>query len=429
MMKKIFNIFALMMALVVLMPSCSKEEPFPNNKETDATGTVNFHKMVVSVNADENVVKSSPDVGAFRVEITDGVKTHYDGTYAELPEILTLPVGENYTVTVHSPANPDADWDSPYYEGKQTFSIVENDVTFVEPVVCRFSNVKVTIRYADDLKKVMGDDCSVEVVCGENGRLTFGKEETRSGYFRYVEGEGTPTLVATFHGTVEENMEDNFRTYTNVAPGNHYIITYSLHTPDGPLPSQVGTVTPGVYVDATVERVNMNVNVDVEDDILKDDMRPSEGGGTDPNPPTPPTGNEPKIVATVDGKTDFESPYMVHDGITVKVKVDSEAEAGVKVFTVDIDSETLDEGTLSDVGLAKHLDLVNPGEFATPLQQMGFPVNVGGMKDIPEFDISTLVPLLSLLGEPGVVYNHKFILTVGDANGTTVYTLYFTSQK
>lgn len=428
MMKKIFNIFAILMAVVVMTPSCSKDDPFPFDEETGATGTVNFHKMVVSVNADETVVKSAPDVGAFRVVITDGVKTHYDGTYADLPEILTLPVGENYTVTVHSAENPDAGWDCPYYEGSQTFSIAENDVTFVEPVVCRFSNVKVTIRYADDLKMVMGDDCTVEVVCGETGCLTFGKDETRSGYFRYVEGDGIPTLVATFHGTVEDNMEDNFRTYTNVAPGNHYIITYSLHSPDGPLPSQVGTVNPGVYVDATVESVSMNVNVDVEDDILKDDMRPSEGD-VDPDPPTPPTGNEPTVVATIDGTTDFESPYMVHDGITVKVKVDSEAEDGVQVFTVDIDSETLDEGTLSDVGLAKHLDLVNPGEFATPLQQMGFPINVGGMKDIPEFDISQLVPLLSLLGEPGVVYNHKFILTVGDANGTTVYTLHFTSQK
>lgn len=427
-MKKIYGLFALLMAALITLPSCSKDDPFPWNGETDATGSANFRKMMVEVNSQETEVRSSADVSAFLVEITDDLGvSYYTGTYAELPEVLTLPVGDAYTVTVKSPENPDADWEKPYYEGKQTFSIKENDITFVDPVVCRLANIKVTVRYTEELRKVMGDDCTVEVVAGETGRIVFTRDESRSANFRYVANGGTSTLVATFHGTVEDNVEDNFRTYTDVAPGNHYIITYSLHSPDGPVPDQAGKLTPGVYVDATVVEENMNINVDVDDDILADDKRPSEGGGDDPNPPTP--GEGPTVVATIDGATDFTMPYMVHDGMEVKVKVDSKADGGVKVFTVDIDSETLDASTLGDVGLANHLDLVNPGEFADKLSGMGFPINVGGMTDIPQFDISDLVPLLNLLGEPGVTYNHKFILTVGDADGTTVYTLHFTSQK
>ncbi len=429
-MNKITNyIFVLLMAAAVsLLPACSKDEPFPGGTEQGAVGTVNFRKMVVEVSSSETLVRSSVDVGSFVVEVADGTKTHYFGTYAEMPEVLSLPVGDSYTVTVKSPANPDAGWDTPYYEGTQSFAIEEGEVTYVDPVVCRFSNIKVTVKYTEDLKKVMGDDCTVEVVAGETGRLTFTKDESRSGYFRYTKGQGQATMVATFHGTVDENLEENFRTYTNLAPGQHYIITYSLHTPGGDVTALEGTLTPGVYVDATVVRENMNINVDVDDDILADDKRPGEDGGDEPDPPVP--GDGPQVVSTVDGvETDFSTPVMVHDGITVKVKVDSKADGGITQFVVDIDSETLTPSELESVGLAAHLDLVSPGRYEEALAGMGFPVNVRGMTDVPEFDISTLIPMLKLLGEPGKTYQHRFKLTVGDADGTTEFILHFESQN
>lgn len=427
-MNKIFRIFACLAALVLILPSCSKEDPFPNDGAGNATGTVNFRKMRIEVNASENQVRASEvNVGEFLVEVMSSTGTvEYAGTYAEMPEILTLPVGD-FTVTVKSASNPDAAWESPYYEGSQSFSVKENEVTFVDPVICRLGNVKVTVKYDADLLKVMSDDTAVTVQTGVGGQLAYAKNETRSGHFRYVAGEGTATLVATFRGTVEGNPEENFRTYTDVAPGNHYIITYRLKTPGGDKPEVTGTINPGVNVDAVVEVVNMNVNVDVDDDILDDTDRPQQGEGEDPNPPTPPTpptpGEEaPTIVSTINGTTDYTSPVPVTDEMSVKVKVSSKT--GITAFTVDIVSNTLTPETLAGVGLTDHLDLVNPGTFAEALSGLGFPVNVGGMKDVPEFDISQLVPLLGALG-PG---DHKFILTVTDANGTTVETLHFVTK-
>lgn len=52
------------------------------------------------------------------------------------------------------------------------------------------------------------------------------------------------------------------------------------------------------------------------------------------------------------------------------------------------------------------------------LTGLGLPVNVAGQKDV-EFDISGFLFLMGALGE----CEHHFVLTVTDANGTTVKTL------
>ncbi|MCM1005183.1 MAG: DUF4493 domain-containing protein [Prevotella sp.] len=428
---KIIKIFSALACLCLLLPGCDKEDPFDYDKSNGATGQVNFRKMVVEVNNDVNEVRTAQvNVGEFLVTVTstNGI-AEYAGTYAEMPEILTLPVGD-YKVTVKSPSNPDAAWESPYYEGTQSFSVKEDEVTFVEEVVCRIANVKVTVIYDAGLLPYMEDDCKVTVQTGMGGRLEYAKYETRSGNFRYVEGEGSATLVATFTGTVDENYEENLRTYTDVAPGNHYIITYSIKTPDGQEPDMAGTISPSITVEASVEVVDMNVNIDIDDDILADTDRPTQGNrpgeGDDPNPPTPPVEKKaPQITASILGEpAEFDTPITVVDGMKdIIIKVKSEAEGGFTAFTIDIDSDKLSP-LLPEVGLATHLDFVNPGVLKQTLENnFGFATEIGGRTEV-EYDISDFVPLLGIYGAG----DHKFIVTVSDANGTTVRTLYFVTK-
>lgn len=419
-MKKILNTAAWLILTILATTtfiSCEKDDPFLSD-ESDATGTVNFRKMLVEVRNEENIVRATEvDINTFSVTITD-TRTQsvvWNGTYGSLPEVMTLAVGD-YEVNVNSSANPDADWESPYFEGKQTFSITEDAITTVDPVVCKLANVKVTVIFDEKLKAVMGDDCKVTVVACDRGRLEFTANETRSGYFRYMAAEGsTPTMIATFTGTVDENYEENFRTYTEVAPGNHYKITYTLKGVEPDVPDQTGTITPGLYIDAMVNRVDMTVDVNVDDDTIEDDLRPGEGG--DVTPPDPPTGDAPTITANAG--ISFDTPIDYTDGMQVRIKVHSAAEDGLTAFTVDIDSNTLTPEELQNVGLASHLDLVNPGEFESALSGLGFPVNVGGQQDPAEMDLTNFMPLLQALGAG----THKFILTVSDANGTTKRTL------
>lgn len=433
-MSKIFNLLMLAIVALVLPASCSKEDPFADSEAIGKTGTVNFRKMLVEVNSSEQEVRADVDVAAFLVEVTkNGSATpEYSGTYASLPEVLTLPLGD-YKVVVKSPANPDAAWESPYFEGSRSFTIEENKVTDVETVVCKLGNVKVTVRYDSKLLPYMADDCVVTVKCGTatGGSLEFTKTETRSGHFRYYEGNNS--LVASFKGTVEDNAEENLRTYTDVQPGKHYIITYRLHTPGGEPPAVEGTIaatSEGITVDAVVEEVDMNANINTEDEILDDTDRPQQGEdepdpGTKPDDPQP-SNPAPTITATINGVVNPDGPVTVTGEMNVLVKVDSQADGGVTVFKVDIVSTTLTPDELAGVQLSDKLDLINPGEFEDALKRFGFPVGneVKGVKDVPQFDISTLVPLLNMLG-PG---DHKFILTVSDANGTTVRTLHFITE-
>lgn len=427
-MNKIFNIFATLLVLAVLLPSCDKEDLFPCGDSDGKTGTVNFRKMVVEVNSGENEVRAADvNVGEFLVEVTSASgSTEYAGTYAEMPEVLTLPVG-GYTVTAKSPSNPDAAWETPYYEGKQTFTVKENEVTFVDPVVCKIANVKVTVKYDSRLLAVMDDDCVVTVQTGAGSTLQYSKTETRSGNFRYVEGEGTATLVATFRGTVEENYEENFRTYTDVAPGNHYIITYRLKTPGGEEPDVTGTINPGVNVDAVVEVVDMNLNIDVEDDILDETDRPQQGEDKPDKPDNPdPEKKAPAISATINGNTvDFDKTQDVADQMTVLVNITSEAQGGFTDLTIDINSTTLTSDILSGVGIGTNLDLVNPGSMKLALESLNLPTgsDVKGKTSL-SIDISQFVPLLGIYGAG----DHKFVVTVTDANGTTVRTLHFVTK-
>lgn len=416
-MKKIFQI-SLMAIMALLVAACGKESPFDFGSE--GSGSLSVKKMIVKIENEENVVRSAIDVGSFLVDIIDkDGKVVEQYTYVDMPEVITLPAGD-YTVKVRSHEVQPVQWDTPYFEGQQNFTIKAREITEVETVVCKLANVRVTIIFDDDLKANMSSDAKVNVVMGEGASVDFLKDETRSAYFQYV--EGSSTLVATFTGHVEGGVMENFKAYTDVKPGNHYKITYRYHS--GDLPDDQGTVTfNGLTINATVEEVNMTVNVNPEDDILADDSRPNEGDpepdpGTDPDP-TPGVG--PSIVAVA--PVVLNSPNEVYDTSSGAVLMSSvvlnvHSDTGITEFKVVIDSPVLPEDELVGLNLAKELDLVNPGSLESGISGLGLPVNVGGKKDV-EFDISRFIELLGILGPA----TSNFHITVADASGTTKSTL------
>ena len=116
---------------------------------------------------------------------------------------------------------------------------------------------------------------------------------------------------------------------------------------------------------------------------------------------------------------DFDTRYN-HIGMEILIGVTSQT--GFTGFTVDIISENvLPASELESVGLASHLDLINPGEFQSKLEGYGFPTGaaVSGQKTL-SFDISGFMDLLSLLNKEG---NCDFRLTVTDASGTNTKTI------
>lgn len=406
-------------AALIALSACEKDNPF--NTGT-GEGRLDCKSLKVDYANRENTVRSrAVELGDFTVAFvnTETGETARTFKYSEMPEVVALPIG-SYRAEASYGDNPIAEWEAPYYLGNTTFDIEANKITDIEePISCRLSNIKVTINFNDEGSGKIGDDAIVVVSAGQEGSLTFTKGEERSGYFQYV--EGSTTLTATFSGTVDgKYVEGETKAYDNATAGNHYKVNFSVHSADNTEP---GGVSGAINVDGTVTIIDQNETVDPNDtdrDYETDDMRPVENpdqGGDDPGNDNP--GNDdPKkdtpVVTAGDGGLRIGASNKVSDLTACKFTVTSSHEDGFTGFTVDIESPSLTPEELATVGLASHLDLIEPGELAEPLGNLGFPINIAGWNKA-DFDITAFLGLLSALGAG----EHKFVLTVTDGNGTT----------
>ncbi|MDE5795205.1 MAG: DUF4493 domain-containing protein [Muribaculaceae bacterium] len=426
---KIYKGLTYSLAAIALLTGCANESPFVDVKTAGQTGSLMTRCLAPKLtNTDGVEVGTRADVPStddFKVVITrnGGSASTYSSTpgsveykYSEMPEVLTLPVGD-YKVYAHHGENKPAAWDEPYYYGESTFGIDANKITDdVDPIVAKLANIRVTIVFHPSLISAMSADSKVEVKVGNQGVLTFTPTESRSAYFKYV--KNSSTLAATFTGIVDGADVVETKTEDNVAPGNHYRITFRMHGIEDDVP---GTVQAAVTVDTTVEKVDMNHTFDGEkEEYFEDDMRPNQGGEDDPTPvePTAPqiTSAKPTEAGLI--PVNLEAVNEVTENTYCVLNVVSTAENGIEAFDVIIESEKLNADELSNVGLSDKLDLVNPGSLEEPLTNLGLPVNVGGKKSV-SFNITGFMPLLGVLGEG----THNFILTVKDANGETTATL------
>ena len=160
---KYLNIF-LSVLLVAISASCSKENPFPDD---NGKGKVNTRSLAVELVNEENIMKTRAgvDVADFTVQFFLKGETAPKASfrYGDMPEVVELPVGTYYAKAFFG-ANASAAWDAPYYEGHtlSNFDVKANQVTMVsDPIVCKLSNVKVTVIFAEELSSVMSDRKSV----------------------------------------------------------------------------------------------------------------------------------------------------------------------------------------------------------------------------------------------------------------------------
>lgn len=276
--------FFVVAAMALGLASCSESwEP-----KTDKTGQLALSSLGVEVAGGEDVINSNVNPRPSRAEVDlkpfvvriykDNGDLYSQMTYGEMPEIITLPVG-NYSVKVSSHEVKKAEWEHPLFEGEKSFKIEDSKITNVGSIKCTFASLKVSVRFTDDLRKVMGSDVQVKVVANDVGELIFTPAETRSGYYEVI--EGSTTLAASFTGTVMSVKENINKVYTDIKAGQHRIITFSLkRNPQQPDPS-TGWIDPneGIYVDTSVEDENISGDVPVDEDP----ENPERPGGEDFN--------------------------------------------------------------------------------------------------------------------------------------------------
>lgn len=395
-----------------LLGSCSSEAPFTPDRNS-GTGSFNTESIYLDVRNGNETILEAPSRAAdddFKILFfkNGNVAPEQTYNYSEMPDVVVLPIGK-YTVSATKGADVEADWESPYFIGSsEEFEIKEDEITSdLDPIVCTLQNVQVSVDFAPVLSGNMSPDSYVEVKVGDNPGLQFTKDhEGVLGHFRHTEGV---SLVATFHGEVEGLPTVETKSFDRVQKGHHYKITFKLHTQNN---EHYGEADASINVDASVTTVDLENNIVVgEEEDLGDAERPKEDNGE--TPPTPGDKTPPTLSSKAPVVLDSET--LITEGMECIITATSTAEGGITSFTCDIVSEKLDAPTLSVMGLDSHLDLVNtPSDLEEPLTTLGFPINIGGEKNVT-LDISQFMDLLGALGEG----RHEFVLNVGDANGET----------
>lgn len=191
-----------------------------------------------------------------------------DTTYGDMqsqfndgPEqnLLALPVG-TYRLEVHSqePSSvPDVEWEAPTYSTTYDFAVLrshtsDSPLTIADEVVCKLSNIKVTVSISADLAELLGDDTKSTVTLG-SAVAEFTKSESRAAYFRPQNSDGD-TLEFKLTGTKDGKPAELSKTITGVKAGQWRKIMLSI------VYAETGDIKIVVTVDSFVQDSEITIN-------------------------------------------------------------------------------------------------------------------------------------------------------------------------
>ena len=164
---KLNKIITLTAAGVLMCAASSCDDKWEPN--TAEEGTVNLRSLSVDMSDAEKVTgsvisRATVDLSGYIVTISDksGAEADRTYTYGDMPEVLTLPAGD-YTATVESHKVQKAEWSKPYYLGSRDFKVEKSKITTIGVITAAFSSLKVTVKFDENLKRVLGDDVKVTV--------------------------------------------------------------------------------------------------------------------------------------------------------------------------------------------------------------------------------------------------------------------------
>lgn len=191
-----------------------------------------------------------------------------DTTYGDMqsqfndgPEqnLLALPVG-TYRLEVHSqdPSSvPDVEWEAPTYGTTYDFAVLrshtsDSPLTIADEVVCKLSNIKVTVSISADLAELLGDDTKSTVTLG-SAVAEFTKSESSAAYFRPQNSDGD-TLEFKLTGTKDGKPAELSKTITGVKAGQWRKIMLSI------VYAETGDIKIVVTVDSFVQDSEITIN-------------------------------------------------------------------------------------------------------------------------------------------------------------------------
>lgn len=396
-MKKLFFTLTVLLSGIMIFSSCHSEKM---NLSVTGTGQVKLSSMQMTYNTEPMVTvsRAAEDLNNYVVGIYKSADNSLvqEWKYSEMPEIFTLDAGD-YKLVAHSQDVEGAQFDAPYCYGESSvFTIVKDKIVDAGTVSCTLKNVKVTIKYSDDLKPLLSEDTQVTVTLGDES-LAYTADETRSGYFHC---KATDNVVGVrFEGKVDgESEPTTITTSYTVIEGTELIVNYDLVSASYVDPG-TGGIVPAMKLKISDEVLTAELQGSVlpEDDEILDFGKPSiEGVGFD-----------------------IKQPITVNPGT---LQVNLMAPEGMQHVYVEITSDN--EGFLSAAstvfGGATSFDLAEPAteEIKNALINLKFPVGeeIINNKGVVLFDIS---PFVGLLFESTFAGKHSFKIRVVDSYDDT----------
>lgn len=375
-----------------------------DGNSTENIGYLSFAEFEATVMEDTENITTSPktraeavDINTFDVTIMNNegdVVTTFK--YGERPttEPLALEAGV-YKVVMSSGTLQGAAWESPIYGASKEFTVTRKQTTTVSDIVCKLSNIKVTVGYSADLAVQLDADYTKMTVALEDSTLDYSFSETRAGYFAPIAAENT--LKFTFNCRYVGSDKDIIMTYELKgvrAAQWRKINVVVAHASDG-------TATIGIVCDTwtydeevTFDTSAMMMEVEIPDDT---DAPIINWEGHDLTQP----------FALTDDMFDAEGNF------TSSINVDVTAKNPLKSLVVKVSSDNSEFISAYEGTMPLEVDLCNTSTSALILNLMGYPTNVSGQKTARIKFAAQAATLKSYEG----TYNYE--ITAVDENGAS----------
>ena len=181
--------------------------------------------------------------------------------YSEFPaQGVGLIIGD-YNFYIESMPVGNAAWEEIHYSASRNFSIKKEETTTLNDIVCKVTNILVSVNFTERMKNAMDNDGNVKVEFVRNNPLVWKKAETRRGGFKAAAESNT--LTWDFEGYIGEFYVEQTDIITGVKAGEHRILTFDI------VPAEEGQVDFGFSVTVECTTVNLNENVEVEEPIVQ----------------------------------------------------------------------------------------------------------------------------------------------------------------
>ena len=408
-MKTFTKFLSLTAILAMVLCSCNKDNPNyatngPEGKENMgylALGGLNASVMVETENTDssENVADAlatrAVEIDNFNVVVSDATgATVAEYLYSELPEEPIELYAGTYTVSLSSgEMTSGAEFEQPIYAAEKEVIITRKQTTTVSDIVCKLSNIKVTVTYSADILEQLDTDYSTMSVALGESALSYVIDEARAGYFKAVEAENTLDLTFTcrYKGSEKDIIMTNKIEHVKAAQWRKINVVIQ-HAADG-------TATIGIVCDTWTydEQITFDTSASLMEEVLVDDT------------------DLPEIIwegHNLEETFELTDDMFDADGnFTSSINIDITSKSAIQSIVVKASSDNADFTAAYSEILPLESDIC-AGEVSNAiLKMMGYPTDAKGATTTRIKFASQAEMLKSYEG------THSFEITVTDANG------------